>query len=201
VQKATQEPVDDHSATSGRSQRVLKPADLFTHSQEPDSSADTGYHQQILQDQAATAQPDMARGHMLPIPEQHVQGISGLQQVMHGAAVAVPCGPSGVEGQILHQTDPAMASVPATEAHVSPQYTASAPHYTTLIPAHNQPVMTMQAAPQAPGANYAYVASSGPPAGAGTMAPAGQAPSQMYVLVTGSDGGQYLLPVMEAPMA
>jgi hypothetical protein len=104
----------------------------------------------------------------------------------------------------MHPAAPASATVPATDAHVSPQYTTSAsaqPHYATVMPAQNQPAMTMQSQPQYAGGNYTYLTTAGPPAGAGTVAPPGQAPSQMYVLVTASDGGQYLLPVMEAQVA
>lgn len=203
VQATARDPVIDQGAYADVAHPGVETASHISQSNAPGHSSGAAYPQDIRQGQVAheQVQPDRGPGHMqaIPaqyqaIPTQHAQDVPWSQQ-----ATAVQYITSGVEGHAhQHQAAPTMAAVPATAAHVSPHYSTSAqPQYASVVPAHTQAAVASHPQPQYASGNYTYV-TSGAATGA---APAGQSPGQMFVLMTGQDGAQYLLPVMEAQVA
>lgn len=197
VQGPPREPAGDEGSHTAVPTSGVDAEDHTAQSHVSGNGAAVRYVQEAPNGQATVVQNHHVAGQMPSIPEQHVQAAmlpqnsSGVHQVPAGA-------------ELVHQSTQAFTGVPVAEsAHGSPQYSTAQMQYTTLAPMHTDGSGAVQAQPQQYAAgNYTYVTSPGAAPGGAAVAPVGQTPGQvMYVLVTGSDGGQYLLPVMEAQVA
>ena len=197
VQATARETTGNDGAYAAAPQPDVEMPDQIAQGHPAYNSPDSGHPQHTRQGQAVPVQQDRGQGNMQSIPEQHTQVMPSTQQ-----AATVQYITTGAEHH-MHQGGPA-GPAPTTGAHGSRHYSTFAqPQYHTVAPPHVQTDVAQQPRQQYATGNYTYVTTSAAPTGASPAAQAEQAPgqNQMYVLVTGQDGGQYLLPVMEAQVA
>ena len=195
VQATAQEPSGDDGSYAAATHPATQTSNQMAQNHAPYSTSGAGYPQDTGQDQAVPMQPDRGQDHI----QQYAQPMPSQQQ-----AEAVQYIAAGPEHHMYQGGHARTAGAAPAEGHGGPHYSAYAqPQYAAVAPSHAQVAVASHSQQQYATGNYAYVTTSAAPAAASPAAQAEQAPgqNQMYVLVTGQDGGQYLLPVMEAQVA